>query len=185
MNCCLPGSSVHGIFQARILEWVAVPFFRGSSLPRDQTPVFHISGDFSIFWATRETQEYQIGQHIHSPADPLNPGIKPGCPTLQADFLPAELWENPSKMFELGFWIQRCHHIKFLSEYPWWRRHWRRVWKPPDALSAGFSWGGTTIARDGQWQLVLQYSQTAVPEEKPFFHEWSLCGRRKPNSWPH
>ena len=36
MDCCPPGSSVHGIFQARILEWVAIPFFRGSSQPRDQ-----------------------------------------------------------------------------------------------------------------------------------------------------
>ena len=35
MGCSLPGSSVHGIFQARILEWVAIPFSRESSLPRD------------------------------------------------------------------------------------------------------------------------------------------------------
>ena len=35
MDCILPGSSVHGIFQARILEWVAISFFRGSSWPRD------------------------------------------------------------------------------------------------------------------------------------------------------
>ena len=39
MDCSLPGSSVHGIFQARILEWVAIPFSRGSSQPRDQTYV--------------------------------------------------------------------------------------------------------------------------------------------------
>ena len=37
MDCSLPGSSVHGIFQARILEWVAVPSSRGSSQPRDRT----------------------------------------------------------------------------------------------------------------------------------------------------
>ena len=37
MDCSLPGSSVHGIFQARILEWVAISFFRASSQPRDQT----------------------------------------------------------------------------------------------------------------------------------------------------
>ena len=37
MDCSLPGSSVHGIFQARILEWVAISFSRGSSWPRDQT----------------------------------------------------------------------------------------------------------------------------------------------------
>ena len=35
MDCILPGSSVYGILQARILEWVAVPFSRGSSQPRD------------------------------------------------------------------------------------------------------------------------------------------------------
>ena len=37
MDCSQPGSSVHGILQARILEWVAFPFSRGSSQPRDQT----------------------------------------------------------------------------------------------------------------------------------------------------
>ena len=37
MDCSLPGSSVRGILQARILEWVVIPFFRGSSRPRDQT----------------------------------------------------------------------------------------------------------------------------------------------------
>ena len=37
MNCCSPGSSVHGILQARILEWVAISYSRGSSQPRDQT----------------------------------------------------------------------------------------------------------------------------------------------------
>ena len=35
MDCSLPGSSIHGIFQARILEWVAISFSRGSSQPRD------------------------------------------------------------------------------------------------------------------------------------------------------
>ena len=39
-----PGSSVHGILQARILEWVAISFSRGSSQPRDQTWVSHMAG---------------------------------------------------------------------------------------------------------------------------------------------
>ena len=42
----LPGSSFHGIFQARILEWVAISFSRGSSQPRDQTRVSHIVSRF-------------------------------------------------------------------------------------------------------------------------------------------
>ena len=46
MDCSPPGSSVHGILQARILEWVAIPFSRGSSQPRDRTPVSYIAGRF-------------------------------------------------------------------------------------------------------------------------------------------
>ena len=46
MNCSLPGSSVHGILQARILEWVAIPFSRSSSWPRDWTLVSCIGGRF-------------------------------------------------------------------------------------------------------------------------------------------
>ena len=53
VDCSSPGSSVHGIFQARILEWVAFPFSRGSSQPRDWTQVF-IAGRFFTVWVTRE-----------------------------------------------------------------------------------------------------------------------------------
>ena len=54
MSCTLPGSSVHGIFQARILEWVVMPFSRGSSPPRGQTWVSCIAGRLFTVWATRE-----------------------------------------------------------------------------------------------------------------------------------
>ena len=43
MVCSPPGSSVHGIFQARMLEWVAISFSRGSSWPRDQKPTYSMS----------------------------------------------------------------------------------------------------------------------------------------------
>ena len=46
--------TVHGILQAKILEWVAFPFPRGSSQPRDQTQVSHTAGRFFTSWATRE-----------------------------------------------------------------------------------------------------------------------------------
>ena len=46
MDYSPPGSSVHGILQARILEWVAFPFSRGYSQPRDQTRVSGIAGGF-------------------------------------------------------------------------------------------------------------------------------------------
>ena len=50
----LPGSSVPGIFQARVLEWVAISFSRGSSRPRDRTRVSRIVGRRFTYWATRE-----------------------------------------------------------------------------------------------------------------------------------
>ena len=52
MDCSPPGSSVHGILQAIILERVAIPFSRGSSWPRDQTHVSCIAGRFFTIWAT-------------------------------------------------------------------------------------------------------------------------------------
>ena len=44
MDCTLPGFSIHGIFQARVLEWVAISFSRGSSQPRDRIQVSRIAG---------------------------------------------------------------------------------------------------------------------------------------------
>ena len=54
MDFSPPGSSVHEILQARILEWVAIPFSRGSSWPRDQTQVSSITRRSVTIWATRE-----------------------------------------------------------------------------------------------------------------------------------
>ena len=60
------GSSVHGILQTRILEWVAVPFSRESFQPQDQTKVSCIAGQFFTVWATREAS-------VNQPAN-QNPG---------------------------------------------------------------------------------------------------------------
>ena len=54
-DCSPPGSSVHGILQARVLEWIAVPFFRGSSWPRDWTWISWVAGRFFTIWATGKT----------------------------------------------------------------------------------------------------------------------------------
>ena len=70
MGCSLPGSSVHGIFQARVLEWVAISFSRGSSRPRDRTRVSHIAGRCFTIWTTREAllqvrEEYIFHRVLH------------------------------------------------------------------------------------------------------------------------
>ena len=73
MDCSPPGSSIHGIFQARVLEWVAISFSRGSSQPRDQTrsPTLH---------ADTLTSELPVACGILIP----QPGSKP---TLRAQSL--------------------------------------------------------------------------------------------------
>ena len=60
MDCSLPGSSVHGILQARILEWVAISYSRGSSRPRDQNP--------SLQWHLLHWQAYSLAlSHLVNP----------------------------------------------------------------------------------------------------------------------
>ena len=54
MDCSPPGSSVHGILQARIPKWAAISLSRGSSWPRDWTQVSYIAGRFFTIWATKE-----------------------------------------------------------------------------------------------------------------------------------
>ena len=64
MDCGLPGSSVHEISQARILEWVAISFSRGSSQSRDQTCVFCIGRRILYHWATGKPIYVYVYIHI-------------------------------------------------------------------------------------------------------------------------
>ena len=57
MDCSPPGSSVHGVLLARILEWIAIPSSRGSSPPRDLTQVSWITGRFFTIWGNMEARE--------------------------------------------------------------------------------------------------------------------------------
>ena len=92
MGCSLPGSSIHGILQARILEWVAISFSRGSSWPRNRTQVSCITGSYK----GSPLLEWQL---FLSPRGLPNPGIEPRSPTLQVDSL---LSEPPGKPKNTG-----------------------------------------------------------------------------------
>ena len=70
MDCSPPGFSVHGILQARTLEWVAIPFSRGSSWLRNQTQVC-ISGRFSTVWATAAAAAKSL-QSCPTLSDPMD-----------------------------------------------------------------------------------------------------------------
>ena len=75
MDYSPPGSSIHGILQATILEWLAIPFSRGSSQLRDQTQVSCIAGRFFTVWATREALIRKLTpSNVHSlPGKPIHP----------------------------------------------------------------------------------------------------------------
>ena len=85
VDCSLPSSSVHGTPQARILEWVATPYYRGSSRPRDRTWVSCIAGRFFTLWATREASVLMtvsfssVTQSCLTLCDPVNHST-PGLP---------------------------------------------------------------------------------------------------------
>ena len=84
MNCSPPGSSVHGISKARILEWVAIRFSRGSFWPRYWTQVSCIAGRFFTNWATREAQSVLLlfsHSVVSDSCDPMDCST-PGFPVL-------------------------------------------------------------------------------------------------------
>ena len=96
MDCSPPGSSVHGISQARILKWIVISFSRGSfTLVCVSRSV--MSDYFEMTWAVAlqapfsmgfSKQEYWSGLPFPSPGDLPNPRIESGSPTLQADSVP-------------------------------------------------------------------------------------------------
>ena len=115
MDCSLPGSSVHGIFQARELEWVAISFSKGSSQPRDQTHVsciasrrfYHLSHQGSCGKEThlpmQEMKETQVGSLGWG--DPLKKGTATHASIL-AWRIP---WtEEPSRLQSIG--LRRAGH---------------------------------------------------------------------------
>ena len=116
MDYSPPDSSVHGIFKARILEWVAMPSSRESFQPRDGIQVSRIAGGFFTIWATRKNQEYWRRYPIPSPGDRHDPGIKPRSPALQVDSIAAEL---PGKPLQLIPHTQILFSIFFYALIAW------------------------------------------------------------------
>ena len=101
MDCSPPNSSVHWILQARILEWLTIPFSRGSSWPRDRTQVSCTAGRFFTICATREARKNTgLGSLSLFQGIFPDPGIEPGSPALQVDSFPAELPGKPQNKKE-------------------------------------------------------------------------------------
>ena len=103
--------TVHGILQARVLEWVAFPFSRGSSQPRDRTQVSHIAGRFFTSWATGKPKNTGVGQSVsqfsHSVvSDSLRPHksqhTRPPCPSPTPRVHPDSRPSSPGDLPNLG-----------------------------------------------------------------------------------
>ena len=94
-GCSVPGSSIRGILQVRILEWVPIPFSKGSFQPKDRTHVSQISGRFSTIWATREAhlnEKWKWSRSVVS--DSSRPhGLTPWTP-LSMRFFQARVWNG-------------------------------------------------------------------------------------------
>ena len=142
MDCSPPGSSVHEILRAWILEWIAIPFSRGSSWPRDWTQVSFIVRGFSTIWATREVQltvssvqfshsvvsnslQPHESQHTRSPCPLPTPRVYPNsCPSggdaiqpshpLSSPSPPAS---NPSQHQGLFQWVNSSHEMAKVLEF--------------------------------------------------------------------
>ena len=126
VDCSFPGSSVHGILQARVLEWVAFPFSKGSSQPWDWTQIPSIAARFFTIWATREASSaislptHFTLAHLHSRASHQVHDRNPG----KVQYTEKRWICNAFVANKLSSW--KCNLppywpvlLKWLSTFPW------------------------------------------------------------------
>ena len=109
MDCSLSGSSVCAIFQARVLEWNAISFSRGSSWPRNRTQVSGIAGRCLTIWATREAQEYWMGSLFLLQVIFLTQESNPGLPQCKQNLHHLSYQASPISIEDLlNLGVEEC-----------------------------------------------------------------------------
>ena len=167
MNCSPPSSSVREILQARLLEWVAIPFSRRSSQSRNWTQVSWIAGRFFSIWATKNQRTWlwgrglcgdmsikgrliwddEFGAVVHSPS---SPGISPRAPAKDRRALSSSgkqavsdltmfLWE----FLGCGLCVRTVYKNQNSAESKGWM-----VWGLPYLF---ISWGDSFNKLEGDW----------------------------------
>ena len=126
MDCSLQGSSVHGILQARILEWVAICSSRGSSWPRDWTQVSHIAGRFFTVSTTRQSQmntessqprDWTHVSHVFCAGRKvLYHYCHLGSPICIECLLKSRYWQAPCMHYHIDFPHYEMAHFSCLTE---------------------------------------------------------------------
>ena len=158
MNSNPPGSFVHGISQARILEWVSFSYSRGSSQLRDQTLVSCIAGRFFTIWATREAllrvlvslfshsvvsnslRHYEL-QHARPPCPSPTPGVySNSCPLSQ--------WCHPAISSSVVPFSSCPQSLPASGSFP---------------MSWLFAWGGQSIGVSASASVFLINTQDWSP----------------------
>ena len=117
MDCSLPGSSVHGIFQARTLEWVAISFSSGSSRPRDRTWLPHCRQNLYFLSHAAAAKSLQSCPTLCDPIDGSPPGSSiPGifqARVLEWVAIAFSIWAIDYSKYELFNSINLRVHVDY------------------------------------------------------------------------
>ena len=182
MDCSPPGFSVHGILQARILEWVAIPSSMGSSQTRDWTQVSCITGRFFTIWATREAPEslmedfkkenaglssVQLSRSVVS--NSLQPhGLhhaRPSCPSptprVYSNSRPLSRWCHPTILSSVIPFSSRLQSFPALDLFQWVILHirWPKYWSFSFSISPTNEYSGLISFRK-DWSDLLAVQGT-------------------------
>ena len=155
MDCSPPGSSIHGILQARILEWIAISFSRGSPWPRDWTQASRIASRCFNLWATREAPLLIISsvqfscsvvsnslqphksQHARPPSPSPTPGVYSNSCLLSR-------WCHPAISSSVDPFSSRPQSLPSSGSSP---------------MSQLFAWGGQSIGVSASASVLPMNSQ--------------------------
>ena len=166
MDCSPPGSSVHGVLQARIVGWVAISFSRGSSWPRDQTWVCCIAGRLFTIWATRDAQRY-----AKEDKSTFRSRLRVCVYFCKSEFLSPPLWKREYSQPE----TRKMATLPSSGAQGWSLQ-----------LSSSSLSRGMTPIRCGQKSVVLNRAQTPLLSPRPLcsWVPWACCGWEKVDGHP-